>query len=350
MGWRGLAGQAVDAALKAVPIRAWEAVSPRSLALCYHEVAAGDLPHVRSLFAYKTPSEFADDVEYLRRRYELVTVADLEERLDRADGASRPALAITFDDGLVECHSVVLPILRRAGVRATFFLVTGCLDNQAMIYRHQAALCLHRLGAAAAGERASLLGAVNRELGLGLGSADDLLRLISDLRADRMTLLDRISRSLGIEPQDYLREQGPYLTRRQALDLAEEGHLLGAHGVTHRDFQCLGEKEIEAEIVESCAVIAGLTGRTRVSFAAPFTLDRLDRHHLQRIRRAHPEVGWIYGTSGFRKEPEGLLNRVVADSPRRARSGRSNLPFLIRSAYASRARLALSGMGGGARS
>jgi peptidoglycan/xylan/chitin deacetylase (PgdA/CDA1 family) len=346
MGWRALAGQAVDAALMAVPMRAWEAVAPGGLALCYHSVSAEPLPHVRPLFAYKTPAEFTEDLDYLRSRYDLVTVAELEERLGGADGRGRPALAITFDDGLRECHSVVLPILRRAGIRATFFLVTACLDNRAIIYRHQTALCLHRLGTAEARERGALVDAVERELRLGLGTAQDLVRLLGGLRADRTGLLDRISQALGLDVPRYLQEHAPYLTRAQALELAGEGHLLGAHGVTHRDLQCLGEAEIEEEIVRSCEVIGAITAQARVSFAAPFSLERLDRSLLQRIRRSHRGVGWIYGTSGFLKEPDGLLNRVVADSPRRSRSGRSNLPFLLRSAHAARARLALKRLGG----
>src|SRR5262245_44905267 len=190
MGWRGFAGQAVHAALKAVPMRIWDAVAPRGLSLCYHSVSSDALPHVRPLFAYKTPSGFADDLEYLCRRYDLVTVAELEERLEGKPSGDRPPLAITFDDGLAECHSVVLPLLRRAGIRATFFLVTGCLDNQAMIYRHQAALCLHRLNLAASKERESLLAGVNRDLGLGLRTPEDLSGLIAGLRADRLAILD----------------------------------------------------------------------------------------------------------------------------------------------------------------
>jgi len=342
-----MAGTALEAALSSVPIRVWEAVAPRrAFALCYHMVSDEVVPHVRPLFAYKTPGEFVEDVEYLRRRYGLVSEDGLARRLEGKDGGRRAAVAISFDDGLKECHSVVRPILSRSGMRAVFFLTTGCLDNRAMIYRHQAALCVHRILAAGDRERASLFDAVNHDLKVGLVKVGDLIRLITGLRADRSALLDEVTRLLGIDVSRYLKEHKPYLSRAQALELAADGHLLGAHGVTHRDFQVLSEQEIEEEVVQSCDTIASLAGQTPVPFAVPFTLDGLDRALLQRIRRAHPQVGWIYGTSGLRREPPGLSNRLVTDSPRGSRADHSNLPLLFRAAYASWARTAVSPSGG----
>ncbi|MCK7493591.1 MAG: polysaccharide deacetylase family protein [Comamonadaceae bacterium] len=42
------------------------------------------------------------------------------------------ALAITFDDGYADNHDVALPILRRHGLNATFFVATGFLDGGIM--------------------------------------------------------------------------------------------------------------------------------------------------------------------------------------------------------------------------
>ena len=348
MSWRERVGTTVEAALAAVPVPVWDAVAPRpTLALCYHVVSDGAAPHVSPLFEHKTPDQFDQDVRHLRASYDLVTDDGLARRLEEPPRGGRPAVAVTFDDGLRECHAIVRPILERHGARAIFFLTTACLDNQAMIYRHQAALCVHRLLSGGEEERRQRVESVGRGLHRTLGSAHDLARLILRLRARDLALLDEITGLLGVDVPGYLRESAPYLTRAQALELAREGHALGAHGVTHRDLQDLSAEEVEREIVESCDQVAALSGRSPVAFAAPFSLEGLDRTLLQRIRRAHPQVGWIYGTSRLRGEPHGLFNRVVADSPRGSAKDRSNVPRLFRSARASQARLALARIAGG---
>ncbi len=344
MGWRGMVGGLASRALQAVPLEVWETIAPRpALPLCYHLVSGHEVPHVQGLFAFKTPDQFTDDVAHLVRRREIVSDKDLVARLQGAGGRRRPAVAISFDDGLAECHSVVRPILNRAGARAIFFVTTGCIDNRAMIYRHQAALCIHRLRTVEPARRSSALGALSRRLGTALEKEEDLVRFVLGLRSDRAGLLGEICGQLGVDVQRYLAERAPYLTVRQIRELAADGHGIGAHSVTHRDFGLLGPEEIETEVVESCETVAAITGRAPVPFALPFSLEGIDRALLLRIARAHPRVGWFYGTSGLKREPVGVLNRVVADSPRGAAKSVSNLPRLLREAYASCAREAARG-------
>ena len=100
----------------------------RSVLLAYHGVAprAPELdPHNLSV----TPAAFRSQVELLMDAgFELVTVADLAQR---AAGGRPPAglAALSFDDGMDNNHSVLLPILREYGIPATVYVTTGIIGR-----------------------------------------------------------------------------------------------------------------------------------------------------------------------------------------------------------------------------
>ena len=62
------------------------------------------------------------------------TVLPLDEAVAKLNTGTLPgrAACITFDDGYADNHDVAMPILRRHGLSATFFIATGFLDGGRM--------------------------------------------------------------------------------------------------------------------------------------------------------------------------------------------------------------------------
>jgi hypothetical protein len=54
-------------------------------------------------------------------------------------------MVLTFDDGLVECHRFVAPLLKRKGIPAVFFLNNRFIDNLDLFYRYKVSLLIHRI-------------------------------------------------------------------------------------------------------------------------------------------------------------------------------------------------------------
>lgn len=76
-----------------------------------------------------SPGQFASQLAYLKSRHiEGISMEQLIERLE--SGAPLDHIVVlTFDDGYADQSTYALPLLRRFGDDATFFVVTGTLDT-----------------------------------------------------------------------------------------------------------------------------------------------------------------------------------------------------------------------------
>jgi peptidoglycan/xylan/chitin deacetylase (PgdA/CDA1 family) len=73
--------------------------------------------------------DFADHIAFLADHHPVVSMATLCAGLAGDMSLQPHSVAITFDDGYVEYASTVADILNRSGLTATFFVVTGILDE-----------------------------------------------------------------------------------------------------------------------------------------------------------------------------------------------------------------------------
>lgn len=94
----------------------------RTVVLYYHRVGSRDV-------LTKPADEFRADLEYLKSKYECISFSELCERLRSNRRARRRSVVITFDDGYRDNFSEAVPVLKEAGVSATFFVATGFIST-----------------------------------------------------------------------------------------------------------------------------------------------------------------------------------------------------------------------------
>jgi peptidoglycan/xylan/chitin deacetylase (PgdA/CDA1 family) len=93
------------------------------LALAYHGVERVPLADDQYRL-FTDPAALRKHLALLRKwGYSFVTFADLARRV--AAGAGTNCVALTFDDGFSDNHSVLLPLLRDEGVTASVYVVAG---------------------------------------------------------------------------------------------------------------------------------------------------------------------------------------------------------------------------------
>jgi peptidoglycan/xylan/chitin deacetylase (PgdA/CDA1 family) len=112
--------------------------------LTYHRVGLpGDEDGLNREVIEVEPEELAKQIEMLKEHCTIVGLADV--RRFRSGGRIPPnPVLLTFDDGYADNHRLALPILRRAGVAATFFIPTAYPDAGRLFWWDKIALLFHR--------------------------------------------------------------------------------------------------------------------------------------------------------------------------------------------------------------
>ena len=109
--------------------------APPPLCLAYHAVDRVRLRH-DPYRLFTDPAALRRHIATLRRwGYDFTTFAGLARRV--AAGTADGHVALTFDDGFADNHSVLLPLLEETGTTATVFVVSGRLGmpNHAVPWR-----------------------------------------------------------------------------------------------------------------------------------------------------------------------------------------------------------------------
>jgi peptidoglycan/xylan/chitin deacetylase (PgdA/CDA1 family) len=215
---------------------------PRLSILIYHRV----LPHRDPLF----PQE-VDAAEFSRQMAlvsDMFKVLPLEEGISRLRQGTLPAgaAAITFDDGYADNAEIALPILRQAGIKATFFIASGFLDGGRM-WNDTIIEFVRRFP----GTILDL-----RQLGLGEYPVSShaerraaIQKLISRLKylppAERSRRVDDVVRSTNVALPDNL-----MMRSEQVRQLHAAGMGIGAHTVTHPILAATQHAQAREEMAE----------------------------------------------------------------------------------------------------
>lgn len=226
---------------------------------------------------------FETQMRWIKTWFNVLPLAEAIERL-RSDSLPARAAAITFDDGYADNCTVALPILRRAGLSATFFIATGYLDggqmwNDTVIDVVRSAegpeidLSPQKLG------HYSVATLKDRQQSLG-----QLLNALKYMEpAQRGKLAGDLAAAAKIRPSHDL-----MLTSDQVRTLAESGMTIGAHTVSHPILARVAEQEARTEMILSKQTLEAITGSEVTLFAYPNGKPETDytAKHVQLAREA----------------------------------------------------------------
>lgn len=233
---------------------------------------------------------FRWQMQLVARCFNPLPLGEAVERLSQGTLPVRP-VCVTFDDGYADNLHVAMPILREAGVPATFFIAAGYLDGGRMF--NDTII-----------EGARRLPDGKIDLGSGFGGARDIQ---SD--SDRSMLAQDVIRRLKYMPPQE-REQSArefatavgqplpddlMMTTAELRRLAEAGMEIGAHTISHPILAELDAAKAAEEILGGKRRLESLLQRPVTLFAYPN--GRPDKDYTAEHVRIVRESGFLGAVS-----------------------------------------------------
>ena len=251
--------------------------------LVYHRVGGRTGDPARELVPSHGTSLFDSQLGHLGARYRLVTEAGLLEAVMRRPRGGRFPVAVTFDDDLWSDVAVAMPLLRRHGAPATFFVCGASLERPSSFWweRLQAAVAvgvvddewLRQIAERAPATTPATLTDIHRaERAIESMSVEERERTDAHLR----TLVGDATVTAGL--------------RAEELEtLARGGFDIGFHTLRHHRLPTLSATALAEAMVEGREQIERITGAPLRSIAYPH--GRADH----RVARAAREAGFERG-------------------------------------------------------
>ncbi len=231
--------------------------------LCYHRI----LPKKKKEQYFcpdlvVQPETFREHCQILQKYYCLLPLHEAVQKWSLGN-SSKPILAITFDDGYVDNLLYAAPILQSFGLRATFFIISGLTEENLPPWYDFAARCIEELNRR--GETIPLPGKFNTGAPLNPQRIIELAKTLSP--EERKDFVFSLHQQLGQDPnfeaEDYV------MNAQQLVELASQGHEIGAHSVSHEILPALSDSALKLEIANSRQKLESIIQQPITSFCYP---------------------------------------------------------------------------------
>jgi peptidoglycan/xylan/chitin deacetylase (PgdA/CDA1 family) len=221
-----------------------------------------------------TPEDFDAQMAYLRQHYRPVGIDEVLRAHRQHRSLPPDSVLVTFDDGYRDNHQIALPILRRHGIPALFFITTGYLTDRRLFWWERVS---HHIRASAAPEMrldyprpevidmSTPVAKVNAKRRLN--------RIIKDHYAlDLERFLDGVTKACGLSwNEDESRRLGDraLMTWDDVRALRAAGMGIGSHTSSHRVLQTLAPSDLTHELRVSREVLEDQLGAQVTTIAYP---------------------------------------------------------------------------------
>jgi peptidoglycan/xylan/chitin deacetylase (PgdA/CDA1 family) len=222
----------------------------KSINVVYYHFVGEPAPHYDAFYAGCTLDRFSRDLEQLSRVFTFAPLSEvIADGQDQSNSSKKPKIAITFDDGLDLRQTGVMQVLSRFGVSATTFVITACVNNCELMWRHK----LSAIQSLVSGE--TCVAEYNQMAGRrGLSTIRSTTQLMDATSRWEMKAKDSLASELWehcpVPPvSEYLSTYKPYFDWEGLRHWLGAGHSVGFHTHSHPYCARLQPADIEAELV-----------------------------------------------------------------------------------------------------
>lgn len=229
--------------------------------LLYHKIAR--LQHDYNSIGV-TPDNFRYQMEYLKRRYEVVPL----------EYAREDTISVTFDDGFRDFYVEAYPYLSENNIPAAIFITTGLIGSKEELWTSE----LLRTIFTGNDHRAYFhLKMPLFSYDFPVQSLDDKMTMYRAIRRLCMKSEKEVLQSILLQLREWAklnsagREEYLFMSEQEIRSLAEDPLVtIGAHTCNHISLGAFKEEYQEKEIIQSKTELERITGRAIRYFSYPF--------------------------------------------------------------------------------
>ena len=292
----------------------------------YHTVSNTPMPHVSNAYPVRTLKHFRTDLEFLLKHYEPV---GLDYLLSYTPGGSsaKPAMFLSFDDGLSEIYHLVAPVLLSKGIPAAVFFNTDFIDNKDLFYRYKTSLLLERF------ESIKYSPAVTELLQSRYHLASPIKKCVREfllsISYKNRHELDEVAKLVDLDFRAFLKVKKPYMSMDQIKDLSDKGFYIGSHSKDHPGFGEISPQDRLSQYRESMEYLQIHTGTGYGLFSFPFSDAGVPENFFNELKKeGMPRLDASFGSAGLKNDPVAFHHQRIPMEAGRAGAGR-----LIRGEY-----------------
>ncbi len=229
-------------------------------------------------------SEFEKHIKFLSQHYEPATLQEIFEA--GKNNSPKRHYSVTFDDGLKDQYENALPVLKKYGGKATFFIITQTLEG-VLPSAHKLHVILSRLPVvtvidmwnAFLQEKHDELAQVfyipkdkrivpNRRLYADISTANIKETFTAVSSNIRDAFLNFVFAQYNLQERELVRSI--FLNENRIRDIAGEGFDVGVHTHVHEPIHTLGKKTFSDDFKKSKILMREILGTEPVLFSYPY--------------------------------------------------------------------------------
>jgi peptidoglycan/xylan/chitin deacetylase (PgdA/CDA1 family) len=259
----------------------------------YHIVSDDKLPHVSNLYRYRDIKTFIQDLEFLTRYFNPISLHDLLAKIHDNLTLPENSVLLTFDDGFKEIFEIVAPVFADKNLTATVFLTKNFIDNRELGYDHKKSILIDYIRLCV--DKTMYKKTIDL-LETNNLFKEDLVEAVLGIPYVKRKVIDELAATMNIDFHEYLENHKPYLTSSQIYMLIERGFTFGGHSIDHPRFSELSSEDQINQAINSIEFITNRFNLNYRVFAFPYNDMKVPASFFRAIS---DKVDATFGTSGL---------------------------------------------------
>lgn len=276
----------------------------------YHIVRDDQVAHIENLYQFKNCKQFLNDITILNKNYKPIIPRDLLDNKNLKNN-----FLLSFDDGLKEVYTVIYPILKKNNLKAIFFINPNFVDNNEGLYKHYISIIITHLKNN--NFEKSTMDKISKELSFTFSSVEEFKQKFINIKFSEREKIKNVLEIVNIDIEAYLKEQQPYITKKQIQEMINEGFYFGGHTMSHPPLNQLSHDEQKKEIIDSINWLKENFNINYSLFAFPFSDKTISKQLLTELFEYDKNIK-LFGNSGLKKDfDKRIIQRFSLENPKK---------------------------------